>query len=558
VESNAVVRGLRASVDDRVWGGGVLPLFRWACLALLLVAELLAMGLCFDTVPLAHQPQWWARTVDSSPAAPAILMISFTATILISGSTRLRSVVAEVSGLAAERGRFWPCYFLGHLSMLAAFTALTWFVLGENMRVSTCPGLWFAGWVASGVWTLAFWGAAVVPPSVWPLFLRLTHRQLMLGTAIGLVALKCGSLTAGYWRPLSSWTFESVRWLIALVVPECFCEPAEFVVGTPSFSVCIDRACSGYQGIGLICVFFAFYLWFDRKNLRFPHAMLLIPLGVAAVWLANVVRIAALILVGTWFSPDVALGGFHSQAGWIAFNAVALGLAAIAGRWQFLSAAAASKPKDVNPVAPYLAPFLAGLAAAMLASAFSSGFDWLYPLRVLAIFVALWCFRTAYARFSWQWSWAAVGLGALTSLVWIALAPMPLATDAGKMSPVALAGAPFVLAAIWWLFRTVGYVIAAPLAEELAFRGYLTRRLISAEFQSLQLGQFSWLSFLVSSVLFGVFHGQFWLAGCVAGMLFALALYHRGRMSDAVLAHATANGLLAIYAVTTGNWFLWS
>ena len=104
----------------------------------------------------------------------------------------------------------------------------------------------------------------------------------------------------------------------------------------------------------------------------------------------------------------------------------------------------------------------------------------------------------------------------------------------------------------------VGYVIAVPLAEELAFRGYLTRRLISADFEVVPLGQFSWLSLVASSVLFGAFHGHFWFAGCLAGVLFAIALYRRGRIMDAVLAHATANALVAVYAATTGSWQVWS
>jgi exosortase E/protease (VPEID-CTERM system) len=271
-----------------------------------------------------------------------------------------------------------------------------------------------------------------------------------------------------------------------------------------------------------------------------------------------VMRIASLILIGTWGSSAVALGGFHSQAGWLAFNAIALGLVAVAGRWQFFNAAAIPKANNLwNPSMPYLAPFLAGIAVAMVTGAFLSGFDWLYPVRVLAVFSALWCFRSVYASFSWTWSWHAVGLGLLVSIVWIMLAPTPSETGGG-LTPSGMAGVPMLVAAVWWFFRVAGYVIVVPLAEELAFRGYLTRRLISAEFQDVPPGRFTWFSFAVSSALFGAFHGQFWLAGCIAGMLFAVALYHRGRMSDAVLTHATANGLLAIYAVTTGNWHLWS
>jgi CAAX prenyl protease-like protein len=106
--------------------------------------------------------------------------------------------------------------------------------------------------------------------------------------------------------------------------------------------------------------------------------------------------------------------------------------------------------------------------------------------------------------------------------------------------------------------RGIGYVVMIPIVEELAFRGFLGRRLLSADFQSIPAGRFSWVPFLVSSVLFGAMHGQLWIAGTLAGMAFALALYRRGAIGDAVQAHATTNGLLMLYALTTGHWSAWS
>ena len=100
-------------------------------------------------------------------------------------------------------------------------------------------------------------------------------------------------------------------------------------------------------------------------------------------------------------------------------------------------------------------------------------------------------------------------------------------------------------------------MIAVPLAEELAFRGYLTRRLISADFETVALGRFTWFSFVASSLVFGVLHGR-WLAGMLAGMLYAAVLYRRGRLGDCVLAHAITNALLALCALGTGRWALWS
>jgi membrane protease YdiL (CAAX protease family) len=60
-----------------------------------------------------------------------------------------------------------------------------------------------------------------------------------------------------------------------------------------------------------------------------------------------------------------------------------------------------------------------------------------------------------------------------------------------------------------------------------------------------------------SSALRPAWHGSAWLAGSVAGAFFAVALYRRRRLVDAVVAHATTNALLTAYVIATGSWSSW-
>ena len=109
----------------------------------------------------------------------------------------------------------------------------------------------------------------------------------------------------------------------------------------------------------------------------------------------------------------------------------------------------------------------------------------------------------------------------------------------------------------WLAFRILGAVITVPIAEELAFRGFLLRRLVSADFESVSWRLFAWAPFLISSIGFGLLHGNRWLAGAIAGMIYAFAMLRRGRIGEAVAAHAVTNALLAIYVLVSGNWQLW-
>jgi CAAX prenyl protease-like protein len=80
---------------------------------------------------------------------------------------------------------------------------------------------------------------------------------------------------------------------------------------------------------------------------------------------------------------------------------------------------------------------------------------------------------------------------------------------------------------------------------------------MSADFESLSVRSFSFVALLVSSVVFGLLHGDRWLAGSVAGLLYAGAFLRRGKIGDAVIAHATTNALLAGLVLFSHRWYLW-
>ena len=187
-------------------------------------------------------------------------------------------------------------------------------------------------------------------------------------------------------------------------------------------------------------------------------------------------------------------------------------------------------------------------------AAATGGIDRLYAVRVLAAGLVLWAYRSAYAALGWSWSWGAVGIGLAVFGVWIGLEALVAPPTDSVGDPLAL---PPVEREFWFLFRVLGAVVLVPIAEELAFRGYLLRRLQGAELNDDMTGRWSWFAVLISSVLFGLLHPGRWIAGTLAGVFFAWAFYRRGRLSDAILAHAVTNAVLAGYVLTTRQWALW-
>lgn len=104
--------------------------------------------------------------------------------------------------------------------------------------------------------------------------------------------------------------------------------------------------------------------------------------------------------------------------------------------------------------------------------------------------------------------------------------------------------------------RVAGAVLVVPVMEELFWRSFLLRYLISPDFESVPLGAFTWGSFLAASLLFGLEHHEV-MAGVVAGALYSLILYRTRSLAHCVLAHAVTNLALACYVLRTGNWYFW-
>ena len=96
-----------------------------------------------------------------------------------------------------------------------------------------------------------------------------------------------------------------------------------------------------------------------------------------------------------------------------------------------------------------------------------------------------------------------------------------------------------------------------PIAEELAFRGFLMRRLIATDFDLVPFPRVTLLALSISSAFFGVLHAGHILAGILAGFLFGLVAMRRDRIGDAVAAHAVANALIGGYVLIFGVWHLW-
>jgi exosortase E/protease (VPEID-CTERM system) len=343
------------------------------------------------------------------------------------------------------------------------------------------------------------------------------------------------------------------------VTAEVILLPEESVLGVGDFSVEVAPVCSGVDGVGLVFVLLALWLSLARARIRpLRAALVLVPAGAALSLGANVLRIAALTLLGGAGHEDLAVGAFHSKIGWILFLGIAFALVAAAEHVPWLQREvrapaaedAAALPAEVGG---YVAPLVAALATALLTSALASGpLDRWYGARLVAAIVTLVAFRSILPRPSLPpLSWVPLALGAAICAVWI-----PWGGARASTLAAAVAALDPLPRAAWIAVRLAGACLVIPVIEELAFRGFLLPWLVSTDLALDRSRSSVWGAVVVSSLAFGLVHERFVL-GVLAGLALALARLWRGRLSDAILAHAVANAGVAAAVLLGGRWDLW-
>lgn len=483
----------------------------------------------------------------------------------------LRSLVARALVICAAFGvLYWakPKAFAGFISASALHAGRIWMALhligfaliwtpllltgGENLAADF--HIWWMVWALGSALAAIgglFWLAA---PNDWRQLIAQDRYLPVLVLSVAAIVPDIADLMLPVWdlSLITEATFAAVYQLLRLFNPSTFADPAAYIIGVEAFAVHIARQCSGVEGMALVSAFVLFYGMLFRKDLHLGRYWLtVLPLGILFSVLLNVVRIAALILIGAHISPELAVNGFHSYAGWLFFTLLALGLVYIVQKVRWLHRDPTrhlnAPPVSSDPVAAQILPFVVFMFAGILTQALFTEPALGYPLIVLGLAGSVWVFRDYIRALPWGLDPVGIGAGLAIGLIWVLMAERD--SDAGAGLSDALATLAPAMLIGWIVLRMVGTILLVPLVEELFFRGYVMARL--------DRGGLVWrlVAVTVSTMLFAALHGR-WLAAGLAGLVFALVMLRRGRVSDAVQSHMAANALVAAAALAMRDFSL--
>lgn len=227
---------------------------------------------------------------------------------------------------------------------------------------------------------------------------------------------------------------------------------------------------------------------------------------------------------------------------------------------------------ESSPLLARVAPFVVFVALTFLQGKLGPGSAyWMYLAKTVVGAWLVWQMWPLVAEMRWKFGWEAVGVGVAVFVVWVGLDGLYPSLNK-LLSYVGIAESKEAAAHGWnphahfgegaamaWLLigvRVLGSALVVPPLEEVFYRSFLYRYITRPDFQSVPLGRFGWVPFLVTSAVFGFAHYE-WLAGILCGFAYQGLVCRKKRLGDAMTAHAITNFLLGVWVVWKGAWHFW-
>ena len=220
---------------------------------------------------------------------------------------------------------------------------------------------------------------------------------------------------------------------------------------------------------------------------------------------------------------------------------------------------------EESPLAVRVAPFVIFLLLTGLQGKVGpSSVYWLYLIKTVLgawMLLAVW---PLIRELKWAISWEAVVVGVGVFGMWVGLHGvypglnelMGKGDETPPWNPHLVFGQGTGLAWFFILVRTLGSSLVVPALEEVVFRSTLYRYVVDPDFETVSFRRLHWGALIVTSIVFALEHNE-WLSGFLCGLAYQWLVLRKGRIGDAITAHAITNGLLAGYVVSRGAWQFW-
>jgi uncharacterized protein len=213
----------------------------------------------------------------------------------------------------------------------------------------------------------------------------------------------------------------------------------------------------------------------------------------------------------------------------------------------------------LHPALPRAVPFAVFLLLTGCQAEFGEASKyWFYLAKTVVGAWLLWEARSLIPELKWSFSVEAVLAGLLVLGLWIGLEGQypKWQSEATPWNPHTLFGQGTALAWFFVAVRLLGSSLLVPMLEEVFFRSFMYRFVASGDFLNVPLNRFLPVPFLATAAVFASEHLE-WLPGLLCGFIYQGLVIRKGRLGDAITAHAITNFLLGLYVVWKEAWLYW-
>jgi len=212
-----------------------------------------------------------------------------------------------------------------------------------------------------------------------------------------------------------------------------------------------------------------------------------------------------------------------------------------------------------SPVLVRVVPFAVFALLTMVQGRFGETSQyWVYALKTIVGAALIWMVHRQIQEMRWKISWEAVLAGIVVFAAWVGLDGLyPLIADrSASFNPLKTYGQDSILAWAFVATRLLGSSLVVPPLEEVFYRSFLYRFIMRTDFLSVTLARFDLKAFLLAGVVFGLGHYE-WLPGILCAFVYQALVCRKGRLGDAMTAHAITNFLLGLWVVGADAYRFW-
>ena len=210
-----------------------------------------------------------------------------------------------------------------------------------------------------------------------------------------------------------------------------------------------------------------------------------------------------------------------------------------------------------------IVPFAAFAALTLLQGQFGeTGAYWVYALKTIIGALLIWLVLPYVKEMRWNFSWEAVAAGVAVFLLWVGIDGLYpnlgflFGERSASFNPLNSYGDGSIVAWIFVAVRILGSSLVVPPLEEVFYRSFLYRFFVKSDFLGVPFKSFDLAAFLIVGAAFGLSHYE-WLPGIMCAFIYQGLVIRKGRLGDAITAHAITNFLLGLWVVLRSDYVFW-